>query len=228
MLGHDRLSRRPQCLGDDQPAEDTPPRVVGTLANPYIGAVGLEIEDATDIDVDTLTRLGWVILLFRHACEATLLGVITVDDFEVFCRRSFAGVLAVADRLGDDLINKRPPITNGNTPFALITHMLGACEWWVGHMVVGDPSTRVRAEEFTASGTVADLHVSVYEWLSALARRRSAIEVATELAEVPQTQTPLEGEWTVGAALIHAYEELVQHLGHLEITADLLLADTGS
>lgn len=149
---------------------------------------------------------------------------ITIDDFEVFCRRSFTGVLDVADRLGDELINERPPLTHGSTPYALITHILGACEWWVGHMVVGDPSTRVRDDEFNATGTVADLHVSVYEWLSSLRRRRSAIEAATGLVEVPVTQTPLEGGWTVGAALIHAYEELAQHLGHLEVTADLLLA----
>ena len=51
------------------------------------------------------------------------------------------------------------------------------------------------------------------------------LDAATELTEIPQTQTPLAGEWTVGAALIHAYEELAQHLGHLEVTADLLLAD---
>lgn len=148
---------------------------------------------------------------------------ITVDDFEVFCRRSFAGVLRVADRLGDDLINERPR-TGGSSPYALVTHILGACEWWVGHMVVGDVSTRVRDDEFTASGTVAELHAAIGEWLALLAERKPAIAAATELHDTPATQQPLEGEWTVGAALIHAYEELSQHLGHLEMTADLLLA----
>jgi len=149
---------------------------------------------------------------------------ITLDDFEVFCRRSFAGVLAVSDRLGDELINERPRQTAGSSPYALVTHILGACEWWVGHMVAGDESARVRDDEFIASGTVADLHQAVDAWLDLLTARRPALEAATELAEIPQTQTPLAGEWTVGAALIHAYEELAQHLGHLEVTADLLLA----
>lgn len=150
---------------------------------------------------------------------------ITLDDFEVFCRRSFTGVLAAVDRLGDDLINEQPPLTGGSTPFALVTHILGACEWWVGHMVAGDPSQRVRDDEFTANGTVAELHTAVEAWLELLVARRPKLEAATGLVEVPQTQTPLEGVWTVGAALIHAYEELAQHLGHLEVTADLLLAD---
>lgn len=151
---------------------------------------------------------------------------ITVDDFEVFCNRSFAGVMSVVDRLGNDLINERPS-TGGSSPFALVTHILGACEWWVGHMVVGDISTRVRDDEFTASGTIADLEAAVAGWLDLLAQRKPAIALATELAGTPQTQQPLQGEWTVGAALIHAYEELAQHLGHLEITADLLLAAEG-
>jgi len=149
---------------------------------------------------------------------------ITLDDFEVFCRRSFAGVLTVADRLGDELINQRPPQTDGSSPFAIVTHILGACEFWVGHMVVGDPTTRVRDDEFTATGTVAELHQHVGAWLALLHERKPAIAAATGLTSVPQTQTPLQGEWTVGAALIHAYEELAQHLGHLELTADLLLA----
>ncbi len=91
-------------------------------------------------------------------------------------------------------------------------------------MVAGDESARVRDDEFIASGTVADLHLAVDTWLDLLTARRPALEAATELTEIPQTQTPLAGEWTVGAALIHAYEELAQHLGHLEVTADLLLA----
>lgn len=150
---------------------------------------------------------------------------ITVDDFEVFCRRSFAGVLRVVDRLGDDLINERPSQIDVSSPYALVTHTLGACEWWVGHMVLGDESTRVRDHEFTASGTTASLHSNVAAWLDLLGQRRDRIQTATTLADIPKTQVPLDGEWTVGAALIHAYEELAQHLGHLEITADLLLAD---
>ncbi len=185
-----------------------------------------EIEDPTNLGGDAFARLSYGIVWFGHGCEATLPEMtIALEDFELFCRRSFSGVLAVVDRLGDDLINQRPAATNGNTPYALVTHIVGACEWWVGHMVVGDASTRVRDDEFTATGTTAQLHTAVETWLALLVERRPAILAATELVEVPQTQTPLDGEWTVGAALIHAYEELAQHLGHLEMTADLLLAE---
>lgn len=150
---------------------------------------------------------------------------ITVDDFEVFCRRSFDGVRRVVDRLGDDLINERPRATAGNSPYALVTHIVGACEWWVGHIVLGDEIDRDRDGEFVASGTVAELHQAIAAWLDDLAERKPRLAATTELAGMPATEDPLDGEWTVGAALIHAYEELAQHLGHLEITADLLTAD---
>ena len=48
------------------------------------------------------------------------------------------------------------------------------------------------------------------------------------------TNEPLAGynpaggpdNWTQGAAMIHTYEELAQHLGHMDITRDLLLRDS--
>jgi len=225
VLVLDGLRGCPERLGDDKPSKDATPRVVGAFADPDVGPMGLEIEDGFDVRRDPFDDPRQI-LLFTHSSEATVSAMtITIDDFEVFCRRSLAGVLGVVDRLGDELVNARPEQTGGSSPYALVTHIVGACEWWVGHMVVGDPSTRVRDDEFTATGTVAELHVLVDDWLELLHQRKPAITRATELSAVPQTQTPLQGEWTVGAALLHAYEELAQHLGHLEVTADLLLAD---
>jgi hypothetical protein len=198
----------------------------------------LELEDAIDLGgnaILTAVRLrGWRpashacrrrLYTFVHRRDATVVAMITADDFEVFCRRSFTGVLRVVDRLGDDLINRRPAATGGNSPFGLVNHILGACEWWVGHVVLGVESDRVRDEEFFASGTVAELHARVDSWLATLTERKPALAAATVLRNPAETREPLVGEWTVGAALIHAYEELAQHLGHLEITADLLLAE---
>ena len=72
---------------------------------------------------------------------------------------------------------------------------------------------------------MADLHAHADRLMALLEELRPEMAAATELAHTASTQTPLDGEWTVGAALIHAYEELAQHLGHLEMTADVLLAE---
>ena len=151
--------------------------------------------------------------------------MITLDDFEVFCRRSLGGALRTVDSLGDDLVNVRPVTTEGNSAFALVTHLLGAAHWWIGHIILGEPSDRRRDDEFVATGSVEDLHRSVDAWLEFFSSRRAAVADRSTVAIEPATQTPLDGEWTVGAALLHIYEEIAQHLGHLEVTADIVRAE---
>ena len=147
---------------------------------------------------------------------------ITTADFVQFCDRTIDGTTAAFRRLDDGSINRRPDLPGANSPFVLVTHALAAFDWWVSHVVCGHPSERDRPAEFIATGTIADL-----EELAATTRTRlhelvPEIEAAEMLYVEPRLQTALDGEWTVGAALIHAYEELAQHLGHLEITVDLI------
>jgi len=151
--------------------------------------------------------------------------MITVDEFSLFCRRTVAGTLAVVDRLGDDLINERPALPGANTPYQLVTHAFAAAGWWCGHVVLGRPSARVRDDEFVASGCVADLHAAAAGLLTSIEALAPDLAAAVEPMHQPETQTPLGTDWTVGACLIHAYEELAQHLGHLEVTADILLLE---
>lgn len=148
--------------------------------------------------------------------------MITIDDFILFCRRTVDGTLAAVDRLGDELINERPGLPGANTPFQLVTHALSAAEWWCAHVVLGRASARERADEFAAAGSVADLHVAARRFLVLLDELAPELATATATAHQPATETPLGREWTVGAALIHAYEELAQHLGHLEVSVDVL------
>ena len=150
--------------------------------------------------------------------------MITIDDFLLFSRRTVTGTLAAVDRLGDERINVRPELPGVSTPYQLVTHAFAAAEFWCSHIVCGHPTDRVRDDEFLATGTVADLHTAAAALLARLDELAPEMAAATEVAFQPQTQTPLEAPWTVGAALIHAYEELAQHLGHLEMTVDVLTA----
>ena len=81
---------------------------------------------------------------------------ITVDDFLLFCDRTIDGYREALERLDDDLINAVPPIPGANTPYRLVVHALGACDWWTSHIVLGHPSDRDRDAEFVATGTVTD------------------------------------------------------------------------
>jgi hypothetical protein len=148
---------------------------------------------------------------------------ISNDDFLRFCCRTIDGMARAVERLDDTTVNAVPPqLPGANSPYALVTHALGALEWWTGHMVCGHPSSRDRAAEFGATGTVEELLAATDAAKARLHAIGPELAAATTIAGRPRTTIPLDGEWTIGACLIHAYEELAQHLGHLEITVDLL------
>ena len=147
---------------------------------------------------------------------------ISVDDFVRFCERTIDGMRRAVDRLDDTTVNTLPALPGPNSPYQLVTHALAACEWWTAHIVCGHPSDRVRDEEFEAHGTMAELHTRADAVVARLRDIVPEMQAATDLSHLASTEIPLADEWTVGAALIHAYEELAQHLGHLEITVDLV------
>lgn len=148
--------------------------------------------------------------------------MIRVDDFVLFCNRTLDGYERALARLDDASVNTVPS-TGGSSVFQLVTHALAATRWWTAHHVCGRTVHRDRDAEFRASGTVAEAQAQVADFRSLLAELAPAMEAATEVHGAPSTQTPLGQDWTVGACLIHAYEELAQHLGHLELTTDLVL-----
>ncbi|MFN3216641.1 MAG: DinB family protein [Acidimicrobiales bacterium] len=156
----------------------------------------------------------------------TAAGLIPVDDVVRFCCRTIDGMVRAVGRLDDTAVNAVPSQLPGvNSPYALVTHALGALEWWTGHMVCGHPSTRERDAEFRAAGSVPELLAAAEAAKERLQAIAPELAAATTIAGTPRTTIPLAGDWTVGACLIHAYEELAQHLGHLEITVDLIAHD---
>lgn len=153
--------------------------------------------------------------------------MITVDDFIVFCRRTIGSFVTAVGQLDDEQVNRAPNLPGANTPFQITVHAMGAARWWTEHIVCGHPSSRDRTGEFAAAGTVADAVETAEHTMAMLEQLRPELESATSLANEARTSDPLDADWTVGAALIHAYEELAQHLGHLQITVDLVRTQDG-
>jgi hypothetical protein len=148
---------------------------------------------------------------------------ITVDDFLLFSDRTIDGFIDTVGRLDDDSVNQ-PPFEGASSAAALTTHAMAAAMFWCDHVVVGNPTSRDRDSEFVATATVADLQQRCTETKAALRSLGPQLTTSRELHGPAKTQTPLGQPWTIGAALIHAYEELAQHLGHVEMTADVLLS----
>jgi hypothetical protein len=92
-------------------------------------------------------------------------------------------------------------------------------------VVGGEEVERDREHEWTATGPVADLVAKIPEARAALA---AAVEAGDWLGAprgmVPPDYTDAPIGRERGIAILHVYEELVQHLGQMELTRDILTA----
>ena len=152
--------------------------------------------------------------------------MITVDEYLAYCDRALDGLRRHRDELGDDLVNARlDGIPGSNSAFALVTHVAGMTARWVRTVNLGIVVPRDRAAEFTATGpsprrspssrpTRARLHEDA----------RAASPRALPADPADHDNDGSISYATQGEVLLHVYEELAQHLGQLEVTRDVLLA----
>lgn len=146
---------------------------------------------------------------------------LTADTAERYLRRAFDRMLVVADRLGDDLVNERPHGEGTNAVAALVVHCCGVTEFWLGHVALGEPSARDREAEFSTTATVAELHERVTEALTRAVRHLERLEAGEGTDEGGRQFLP-GGDTSDASVVLHVVEELYQHLGHVELTADAL------
>jgi uncharacterized damage-inducible protein DinB len=142
---------------------------------------------------------------------------------ERFLAHAFDQMLAVAGRVPEPLLNTRPHGEGTNSIASLVVHCCGVVEYWLGHVALGEPSTRDREGEFSATATLAELRELVAATTAGAARFLDRLDTGsvTDVARRP----PLYGGDTSDAAIVlHVLEECFQHLGHAELTADALTA----
>ena len=150
--------------------------------------------------------------------------MITVEEYLFYVDTALDGMVQIVTELGDDLANRRPDLPGANSPYAILTHCLGVMEYWGGHVVSGRPTERDRDAEFRATGPVSDLQERVRR-----GRDQLAADAAGADMSAPPTNPPDERDVTTatqGAVLLHIYEELAQHHGQLEMTRDVLRAQS--
>ena len=99
----------------------------------------------------------------------------------------------------------------------------------MARQVAGRRIERDRPAEFVATGPVADLVAQV-----ARARAQLVVDLAAVDWDGPPRGSvdPQDADLPLGRSqggvLLHIYEELAQHLGHLEITRDVLRHAAGA
>jgi len=152
---------------------------------------------------------------------------ILADDFLYFMYRALDGMVNIAEELGDKRVNLRPDFPGANSPYVILYHSVCCTHFWCGTILAGRKIERDRDAEFQSKGTVSELRQAVKDLKRQLPNDLEHLQAHLPL-EDPDDLLPvhlLDGvrHWRQGKALIHAYEELAQHHGQMEITRDILM-----
>ncbi|WP_460599188.1 mycothiol transferase [Flexivirga lutea] len=148
---------------------------------------------------------------------------VPLDVVLVHVDRALDGMTATLRDLGDDLANAETGLPGGNTAYQIVRHCCGVLEFWGGQVLADRPITRDRPAEFTSSGTVEEL-------IDLVTRQRASFGAdlrgfdGDSLPRGPLEERNMDRDEvrTQGGVLLHVYEELAQHRGHLDLTADLV------
>lgn len=139
--------------------------------------------------------------------------------------RALNGMVATVRDLGDDRVNAPTGLAVGNTAYQLVRHCCGVLEFWGGQVLADRPIERDRDAEFVSAGSVAELvaliEVHRLRFRADLAGFDGPADPAGPLRERDLDRDELR---TQAGILLHVYEELAQHRGHLDVTADIVAA----
>ncbi|MDV8000228.1 DUF664 domain-containing protein [Rhodococcus sp. IEGM 1408] len=143
---------------------------------------------------------------------------------------------AVADLGGDgpdSLVHTHPTAHDSawptNTAAALVHHLCGVLSSWGAACLGGEPVERDRGAEFAYSGPVEpevdrleSLIARLPAWAETAAARGDLAHPAGTAFDVDSARRA--GTFTADWVLAHILHEFATHLGHLELTRDVLLA----
>lgn len=146
--------------------------------------------------------------------------------YSEYIRKQIASIQAVLAELTPEQLNWKPPLPGSNSLYAIATHVLGNARAWVLGIACGQPLRRDRPAEFASAGTFADIEAASRELSAEIESALAAMDAAElERRAVPSQELWGEGEphdITVREALAHVFEHAAIHLGHIQMTRDIV------
>ena len=153
-----------------------------------------------------------------------------IDTYSRYLCEKIETMLSSVEGLSHRDLNRKPNFPDANSPFVIVSHVLGSTRAWVIGIVCGQNLRRDRAAEFVAKGSYEDLAVAV---------KRLSTDIESALASLDPGSlddriTPPQELWGESEAheiprrdgLAHMLEHAGMHLGHIHITR-LLLEEEG-
>ncbi len=141
-----------------------------------------------------------------------------------FIESSLNRILACLNGLNEDDLNWRP-MENSNSLYALGAHMLGNVEQNILGVLGGQSIHRQREAEFRAKGRSAEPIQAKWQGLQGQIQECLANLPAGELER--ERAHPRRGQITGRQLLIVVARHAAEHVGHAELTRDLLFVERG-
>ena len=143
-------------------------------------------------------------------------------------RSALDQLVGLASGLDEERLNWRPATgpradDDANSLYVLASHALGVTEQATLFMLAGEPGERDRATEFAASGQTAEALEA--RWASLRERIPAALSRIPPTALLASFEHPVRGTESGRQLLIATVAHVATHLGHAELTRDLLPGD---
>jgi hypothetical protein len=147
-----------------------------------------------------------------------------VETLWNYISRSIARIILCLDGLNEDDLNWKP-LDNANSLYVLAIHMMGNVESNILGVLCHQNMLRQREDEFSAHGTTAE---SVQQKWREIQER-----ITSHLAQLPpyildqEQEHPRRGRITGRDLMIVVARHAAEHVGHAELTRDLLFTARG-
>lgn len=145
---------------------------------------------------------------------------LTADTTCLYLRHAFGGMTKVLDRLDDETVNEKPAAWGTNTVAGLIVHCCELAPSWFEMPGLGRDGVRDREAEFAATATVTELRARIEDACDRVCALAVEFDTGPTVGDHPFRDFMPGTDRTDGALVLHVLEELFQHLGHMEVTAD--------
>lgn len=140
----------------------------------------------------------------------------------VYLRQVLDGMRRALERFDDQTVNRRPPGEATNSAAVLVIHACASATFWLDHVGLGRDTERDRDAEFTSEATVLELRALIDRTEEQLVALAADLDAGPSAGDHELRVLLPGGDTSDGSVVLHALEELFQHLGHLELTADAL------
>ena len=132
------------------------------------------------------------------------------------------GIQNAIQGLNDEGANWHPLQKGTNSIYAILTHLMGADDFWVHDIILGEEKQRDREAEFRAAGNLREL---LTRWESAWSEIESILTKLSheQLSDLRSfiSWTGYKESKTTRWIILHLISHYATHLGHIQLTCQL-------